>query len=416
MNKIYKYVLSLTFLILFLKKFDFFRTLGIAYFFGSNNETDAIFVSISIVMLFNMIALKSFSEGIIPYLNTNFSKSYFKHKFLLIVGASLIFNIVLFFFSKLITRLVAPGFEGESVIVAVDSLKIFSFSILPILLSSLLAAYLSYLKFYNHAHLGDFVRNIILIIILFLWHKNVYIISYGWLIGSWLGFFILLIVFFSKVYMNLTHSTNRFKLSDSGIFYTVFINVLIYITVIIDKLFLSFTTSGNIANFTYADSVRSLILTTFVIATSRIFLVEFSYNTLKNIKPLINIFVFVTICAVVLFLFSYKLSEIIYYRGEISLIDIKIISGNLKFIAVSLPFYSMYQILSQKLFSEKKYWFLIKALLICVIIKIIICLLSFQKYQLYAVLTSKVVFEILISIIIVMYFIKNKRPKFSICS
>jgi putative peptidoglycan lipid II flippase len=358
-----------------------------------------------------MITLKAFSEGIIPYLSENFSRTYFVHNFLVIFALCITLNIVIYVFGEEIINVIGPGLEYNAIIVATKSLKIFSFAIYPMLLNSLLSAYLNYLRYYNTVYIGDLIRNFIILFMILFYHFNVYIIPYGWLIGSWVSFVFIVTVFFRNVYKKLNLSHQKIKLTQTGILYSISINFLIYLAVLIDKFFLSYTVPGTIANFSYADSIRSIILATLVTAASRVFLVEFTNNSFTTKKPLINIFIVVTVSAILLFMFSYYISKFLFFRGEIFLEDIKVISNILKFTAISLPFYSLYQILSQKLFSQKKYVYVIKVLIAFLIIKISICYLLFDNLKLYSILLSKVFFEISISLFVLIYFLKNRARK-----
>ena len=411
MIKLYKYIALLTFILILIKVSGFLRTLSIANFFGANQNTDAIFLSLSVIILLYMITLKAFSEGIIPYLSENFSKAFFCNNFLVIFTICIILNIVIFYFGETIINVLGPGLEDNAKVIATKSLKIFSFAIYPMLLNSLLSAYLNYLKYYNTVYIGDLIRNFAILFMIFFSHSNVFIIPYGWLVGCWISIIFILIAFFRNVYKKLNLSCQKIKIIKTGILYSISINFLIYFTVLVDKFFLSNTVPGTIAKFSYADSMRAIILATIVTAASKVFLVEFTNNTSDTKKPLLTTIVYIFICALLLFIFSYPISKILFFRGKIILVDIEVISNILKFIALSLPFYSLFQILSQKLFSKKNYLYVLKGLIFFVIIKIAICYFLFSSLKLYSILLSKIFFEISISFLVIIYFLKNRKVK-----
>ncbi|GEM_PF-5940986 len=400
-------ITTLTLILLLLRILGFFRTLEIAYLFGAQESLDGIFLALSLVLSFYAITLKAFSEGIIPYLGKHFTQV----DFLRILGKVLLIaitlNVILYYFADEITCVIGPGFGEIGAQTASRSIRIFSFMVYPLLCNSLFAAYLNYTKNYNLVYVGDIIRNIISVLLIYIWSDNVFGLVIAWFIGSWISFLYIGQKFWYKVYTTLDRAIHPGERLKTGVIYSTLINMTIYASVIIDKLFLSFSTGGTISNFTYGNALRAIILSTFVAAASKIFLVEFTNNTSHYKKSLINTFLILTSCSIILYLFSFSISKFFFYRGEISLVDIHTISTVLKLVALSLPFYSFYEILSQKIFSQRNYPFILRAALFLLLVKTLICYFTYDDYGLYSVLWSKIFFEIGLSISIFIYFGKQ---------
>jgi len=408
LKHIYKSITVLTLFLVLLRALGFLRTIEIAYLFGSQESTDGIFLALTVILSVYAISLKAFSEGMIPYLEKHYTRNDFISSLLWVMCVAFFLNLILFIYANEITQIIGPGLGELGTQVTSKSLRIFSFMSYPMLGNALFSAYLYYSKNYNIVDIGDIIRNIICVVIIYLWSNDVIGVVYAWFIGSWISSIYIVYIFIRRVFKNLgkiNHSDIPLK---TGIFFSTAINLIIYIAVIIDKYFLSFSTEGTISNFTYGNALRAIILTTIVAASRKIFLVEFTNHGFGYKKSLLNTFILLSVCSFSLYIFSIPLTKLFFLRGEISPTDVQVIATVLQFVAISLPFYSLFEILSQKLYSQQKYSIVLKGAVILVILKTIICYLTFENFGLFSVLGSKLFFEIGLFMVVFIYLWKRQ--------
>ena len=319
----------------------FIRDLLTASVLGANIYSDIFFVAFKLPNLFRSIfADGAFTQAFIP----SYAKS--KHKirfssviFLQLIGFLLILSLLVMFFSHLVAKAIAIGFDEKTIDLAAPLFAI-NFFYLPIIFAvTFMAAILQYKHHFATTAYSTALLNIAMIISLLI-SKNLdkyeitFYLSYGVIAGG-----ILQIVshLYSVKKLNLCkifHFKKHEKKEENrfykNFFSATFGSSTLHISAFIDTWLASFLMSGSISYLYYANRIFQLPLAIFAIATS-IALFPMVARAIKNKeedkalklmkKSALILFGLLSISAFIGIVFNDFIIKLLFERGEFTSTD-----------------------------------------------------------------------------------------------
>ncbi|MDD2888242.1 MAG: murein biosynthesis integral membrane protein MurJ [Aliarcobacter sp.] len=257
----------------------FIRDLLTASVLGANIYSDIFFVAFKLPNLFRSIfADGAFTQAFIP----SYAKS--KHKirfssmiFLQLFGFLIILSLLVMFFSHLVAKAIAIGFDEKTIDLAAPLFAI-NFFYLPIIFAvTFMAAILQYKHHFATTAYSTALLNIAMIISLLI-SKNLdkyevtFYLSYGVIAGGILQIISHLYAVkknnLCKVFHFKKHEKKEEDKFYKNFFSATFGSSTLHISAFIDTWLASFLISGSISYLYYANRIFQLPLAIFAIATS----------------------------------------------------------------------------------------------------------------------------------------------------
>ena len=257
----------------------FIRDLLTASVLGANIYSDIFFVAFKLPNLFRSIfADGAFTQAFIP----SYAKS--KHKirfssmiFLQLFGFLIILSLLVMFFSHLVAKAIAIGFDEKTIDLAAPLFAI-NFFYLPIIFAvTFMAAILQYKHHFATTAYSTALLNIAMIISLLI-SKNLdkyevtFYLSYGVIAGGILQIISHLYAVkknnLCKVFHFKKHEKKEEDKFYKNFFSATFGSSTLHISAFIDTWLASFLISGSISYLYYANRIFQLPLAVFAIATS----------------------------------------------------------------------------------------------------------------------------------------------------
>ncbi len=261
----------------------FIRDLLTASILGANIYSDIFFVAFKLPNLFRRIfAEGAFTQAFLP----TFTKT--NRKGLLVAKVLVHFTVILlalsFFimiFAPLVTKILAFGFDEDTIKLAAPLVRINFWYLLLIFLVTFCASLLHYKNHFTTTAFATALLNISLITALLLSDKNspdetVYLMSYGVIVGGFLQLLFHIIALKKYNLLNLVclalKNVKKSKNYKTN-FYTLFFHGLVgsstaQISAFLDTWLASFLVSGSISYLYYANRIFQLPLALFAIALS----------------------------------------------------------------------------------------------------------------------------------------------------
>ncbi len=273
--------------ILFSRIFGFIRDLTMASILGANVYSDIFAVAFKLPNLFRRIfAEGAFSQSFMPSFIAARYKTIFSVKVLLrLLGAILILTLIVNIFSYEISKILAPGFKAETLILTSKYVAI-QFWYLPLIfIVTYLGALLQYKEHFATTAFATTLLNIAMIIALLLYkdapkEQIIYALSWGVIGGGILQVAIHIIVAIKVKILrvvrfgfgNLKEKKDIVK-KDTDRFFKNFFpaiwgNSTLQVMSFLDTWLASFLVSGSISYLYYANRIFQLPLALFAIALS----------------------------------------------------------------------------------------------------------------------------------------------------
>lgn len=264
--------------ILFSRVLGFIRDLLTASILGANIYSDIFFVAFKLPNLFRRIfAEGAFTQAFIPaYAKTRQKIRFSSAIFLQFLALILFISLLVTLFSKLVTKLIAIGFDEKIVDLAAPLVAI-NFYYLPLIfVVTFMAALLQYKNHFATTAFSTALLNLALIAALLISkdmekYDITYYMSYGVIVG---GILQVIAHFIAMKNKNLLKIFTFKKLSiKENKFYKNFASATMgsstaHLSAFLDTWLASFLVSGSISYLYYANRVFQLPLALFAIATS----------------------------------------------------------------------------------------------------------------------------------------------------
>lgn len=256
----------------------FIRDLLTASILGANIYSDIFFVAFKLPNLFRRIfAEGAFTQAFIPaYAKTKHKIRFSSAIFLQFLAFILLLCLLVTLFSKLVTHIIALGFDSATIDLAAPLVAI-NFYYLPLIfIVTFMAALLQYKHHFATTAFSTALLNLSLITALLLSqnldkYEITYYLSYGVIIGGILQVIVHLITIKSKNLLKI-FSFKKMNIKESK-FYKNFMGATLgsstaHLSAFLDTWLASFLMSGSISYLYYANRVFQLPLALFAIATS----------------------------------------------------------------------------------------------------------------------------------------------------
>ncbi len=411
------------------------REIVFANFFGLNAQYDLYLVGAVLPLTISSIILYLGQNYFIP----NYNKIKFKNPddaqrftnstFWLFTFGSVVSSLLLLFLSKFILKLYL---QQESVPVFDSALQVFRIFLITIPLNasfSILAAYLqAEFEFKSPAYSQLFLNiAVIILVVIYSSKAGIYVIPYGYVIGSLFQLFFLLFRIRNKIKLNLLEfikSKNGFSIINYSLIITVLIESISQIYLLADRYFFNLVPQGGISALNYAINIFLLPVTIISVALSTAIFPKLSYSFSSNDKEdleyklnsfySVNLYLFVPISIILIF-YGDLIIRILFQRGEFNLNATIMTFDVLRFYALSLIFYSTYAVINKLIYSAN----LIKDLLLITVIgslvKIVLNFVLVGKYQQTGLAISTVVsyvFFFFCGMVLISIKLKLKSKKF----
>jgi putative peptidoglycan lipid II flippase len=273
--------------ILFSRIFGFIRDLTMASILGANIYSDIFAVAFKLPNLFRRIFGEgAFAQSFLPSFIKARYKSIFSAKvFITLLGIILVLTLFVNLFAPFVTKLIAPGFSKEQLILSAKFVAL-QFWYLPLIfIVTFFGALLQYKEHFATTAFATVLLNISLIAAMLLYRdapKEIILLALSWgvIVGGILQVLIHLIVanrykmlrFLIYGFKNLNKKTKIVK-KDTSRFFKNFLpaiwgNSTAQVMSFLDTWLASFLVSGSISYLYYANRIFQLPLALFAIALS----------------------------------------------------------------------------------------------------------------------------------------------------
>ncbi len=360
--------------------FGFLRDLIMASVLGANIYSDIFAVAFKLPNLFRRIFGEgAFAQSFMPSFISSKYKSIFSIKVFLILLLIIIFlSIFVNIFSFYITKLIAPGFSYEELMLSAKYVAI-QFWYLPLIFTvTFLGALLQYKEHFATTAFATVLLNIALIIAMLLYKNEsketiLLALSYGVIIGGLLQVILHLFISYKFKLLKLLFiglkSINRKKdivKEDTNRFFKNFIpaiwgNSTAQIMAFLDTWLASFLAAGSISYLYYANRVFQLPLALFAIALSvAIFPTISKKIKAKDIDAALKEFekgfwilmYLLTAATIIAILFSKEIIWLLFERGAFTRENTIEVSWVLQMYMIGLLPYGLSKLFNLWLFSN----------------------------------------------------------------
>ena len=368
--------------ILLSRVFGFLRDLMMASILGANIYSDIFFVAFKLPNLFRRIFGEgAFAQSFLPSFIASRYKSIFSAKTLLTFSAVITtLSVLVYFFSPYITKLIAPGFDEQTVAFSAKFVAIQFWYLLLIFIVTFLGALLQYKEHFATTAFATVLLNIALIGGLLLSKgssKEEILSTLSWavivggilqvvvhiLVAKRFGLIKMLLVGFAS----LKHHSNRVK-DDTNRFFKNFFpaiwgNSTAQIMAFLDTWLASFLVSGSISYLYYANRIFQLPLALFAIALSVAIFPTIAklikQNELNRAKAELKkgfwiLLFLLSLSALGGVVFSKEIIWLLFERGAFSRADTISTAGVLQIYLIGLIPFGLSKLFSLWLYSQHK--------------------------------------------------------------
>lgn len=363
-------VLALTFIA---KILGFLRDLFITNYVGFGAKTDALLLSLSIVT----VIFSTFNTVIRTTFSPMFSLRYFKEKVStlkdynnirnILIITSLIVSLIIMIFSKQVILVFAPGLSVETLSITTIYLRLFAILLLFYNVYYLTTGFLQSIKVFTTVETANVINNVLIIITIILLYKfiGVYSIIFGYILGSIFQMIYSSFIFSKKVKYKLNFKCDikdeSWKNFLANSKFVLFGSLVAQVNTLADKFVASFLSEGSISALHYAKLINNLPLTIVILAITNILFTKFSLTYKRNsdsfkklvVNQLKTLLYIIIPFVLIMFVFSEEIVKILFYRGEFSMIGVKMTSSALKLYSIGLFFWVIKDVYTKISYSAK---------------------------------------------------------------
>lgn len=347
------------------------RELSLSYFFGASSMSDAYLISLTIpTVVFSFIGL-GIKTTFIPMYREVFDKNGIKkaNEFtnnvsVLISLVSTIIVIIVQIFTVDIVKLFASGFEGDTLVLAVQLTRITIFSVYIIGLNYVCEGYLqTNSKFLITGLIGIPLNIIIVLSIVAGYRVDTVWLGIGQILAvlSQLGFMIPFII--KQGYKVEGH----INLRDKNLSRMLYLSIPVIlgtsvnqINKLVDRTIASSITVGGISALVYANRLNLFIQGTFVLSVTTVMFPMVtkmaSQNNIEGIKKVtmdaINgVTMLLVPISIGSMLFSTQIVDLIFGRGAFDIDAIQLTASSLFYYSIGITFFGLREILARTFYS-----------------------------------------------------------------
>jgi putative peptidoglycan lipid II flippase len=387
----------------------FLREMLFASYFGLGTDFDLYLVGAVLPVTINSIIFYIGQNFFVPgFQKINSSKheevqKFYNQSFILFLGVGSFITLILFLAADPIIYLYVHSSPPESIATASRVFRIFLLTV-PISAGiSILSALLQTVYEFKYNPISVLFLNISVIVLMFFFTNNlgIYVIPFGYVIGTLIQFCYLFIKSRKYFRFNLFSYFRQFgqikSLLGSSLVIILLIESVGQLYSIFDRYFYGYVNPGGIASINYAYTIYALPIVVFSIAlATAVFpkITQAIYNSSNEEAEKIyiestsvNILIFMPL-TFVLFFYGEVLVTIAFERGKFISESTSITYNALKCYSVSLVFYSVYTVLNKMFFSLNLAKILLIITVIGIFLKFLLNFLLVEKYQQYGLASS----------------------------
>lgn len=349
--------------------FGFLREVIFAAYFGLGPDFEIYLIAVAFPITINSVLLYLGQNFYIPTYSAikkqglQLERELFVRMLILFFAGGFFISLILFFLSDYLMKFYLVGSENKMSLLARDIFRIFIFTIPINAAISILNAQLQSLRKFSRPAYAQLFANLCVIILVPLLNINlgIIVIPIAYVIGSVLQLLFLIsktrpfnILDFSLIHKNLFSWIRTY--ANSNLLLITIIEVISQFYLIIDRFFYDKVEHGGIAALNYAITVFYLPIAILSVALSTAIFPAFAENLqqrrydtfVKKVKDSIhvNTFLFVPIC-IIFFFYGDLVIRLFYQRGNFSSSDTQMTYSVLKYLALSLSFYSVFAIINK---------------------------------------------------------------------
>ena len=350
--------------------FGMIREIVFAGSFGLTSQYDLFLVGTIIPLTLNTIVIYIAQNYFIPIYNRLKSDSpeeaktfVVKSLIMFLLGGILVMTVLFLLAGTIISLYLDAPVVAETVL-AIKVFRVYTFTIPLNAAFGVLAAFL-YSEFdFKLPSFSQLIVNISVIaaVLFFSSTFGVLSIAFGYLAGISLQLiFIIIYIMRTKLSsLSFKKTGKRLWYWDSGIILIVFIESLSQVYVLSDRYFLSEVARGGIAALNYSLNLFQLPVAIISAALSTALFPSFSKSfvddNLNEIKAKLskffwlNLYLFILITFIYVF-FGDLIIRLLFQRGAFGIKDSYMTYETLKYLSISLVFYSGYAVLNKLLYS-----------------------------------------------------------------
>lgn len=377
----------------------FIRDLLTASILGANIYSDIFFVAFKLPNLFRRIfAEGAFTQAFIPaYAKTKNKIRFSSAIFLQFLALILFLSLLVTLFSKLVTKIIALGFDEKTIDLAAPLVAI-NFYYLPLIfVVTFMAALLQYKHHFATTAFSTALLNLSLIAALLIskdmeQYDITYYMSYGVIIGGLLQVAVHFMALKNKNLLKI-FTFKKMQIKDNK-FYKNFVGATLgsstaHLSAFLDTWLASFLVSGSISYLYYANRVFQLPLALFAIATS-VALFPMIARAIKNKdenkalalmkKSTLILSALLLISTLIGIVFDKFIVELLFERGAFSSEDTSNTALILSMYLIGLIPFGIAKIFSLWLYSHEQQFLAAKISMKSLAFNIVFSLLLIQPY------------------------------------
>jgi putative peptidoglycan lipid II flippase len=372
---LYYSIFTITSISIISKLAGFLREGMIAYNFGTTIYTDIYYLLYGVFATFIAAIGSSIGIAYLPIFVSNIKQigvqvSLQKAMNLLIqlflIG--LIISLLLYLFSDLAAKLLAPTYNQENLFTLSKYLKIFSVGSFFLMASYLLSAILNAQRKFFISEFGGMSYSIVTIIAIIFFSSiwGIDALIYAVPISALLQFSMLFLLVFKKVKFLCEVESIFFSQENRKVYLSVLPILLgsgtIYLGLSIDKIIASSLSIGSVSALSYAGVIHSVVNVLFITSVVNVFFTEFSQKLVDNdIKGLLQIwkkgitmlYILLVPISVFFVLYSSNIITILLKRGQFTQQSVELTALSLSFYVLGTPFYAIRDLTTRVFYAQK---------------------------------------------------------------
>lgn len=373
-KKISLSILFMILLTLLSKITGFSREIAIAYTYGSNEYTDAFFLSTSVPLLIFSGFTIALSSVFIPiYSKINIEKgqkealNYTNNLLLILVSFSMILSVITIIYSENIIDIISPGLGIKSKEISNGYLKILLISFGFFMITAVFSSYLQVINKPLLTVSSMIPSNLLLVFTILVYQPNLKIIVFISLIGFLLQSFILY-YFSTKNHFKIKLVNHFFENEDEKKYIKITLVSMIpmfistsfqNINLFVDRYLASTFPIGSITAINYADRLNGFVFGIVATSIATVVFPILSRSSIENRrvfdKTITNSMKIVAILtapiSIIVFFHSDFIILTLLQRGSLTVEDAKTIALLLKCYSIGMIFLGFREILNRVFFA-----------------------------------------------------------------
>lgn len=417
------HTVTLIFLLVLGKATGFLKDLGVTYFFGISETTDAFFIATYIASLLYISVYASIPLVLVPLFTKasstiSSSKTHTQLVLLIYILLSSVLAVIVISFSDYLIRAFSTHPNPAVNLNAALFLKVMGLSFPISTIVACCNAKQSVRKIVLFAYSVPAVNNLFFITGLLIFNEVEDFINVLWLgNAAWLLLAVINLKneqFCYKSIFYIDFSIKEWKYMLFLIFSAAIILFMEQVNVYVGVYFAGSLGDGVLSAYAYANKLNLLVLSTsLLIITTNIYPKLSSYYQEGELKIMaaflkggIKYILLLTLpLAIYASMYNAEIVKLVFYRGEFDLDDSVFVSSIFKILILTLPFSIIRDLLIRVHIANGRQYFILFSFVVVILLNIIMCVLIVPIYGLLGIVFSQIL-SLLIHIMLLLFFLK----------